>query len=425
MRQYIHIAYAAAAIIALAGCQKDDPFAFNAGEGALNCESLTVDYVNSQNPSRATGVNIADFDVNFINTASGQTVRSFKYHQMPELVALPKGEYRVEASYGDNPVAEWEAPYYLGNSTFSIETNKITDNVDPVECKLSNMRISVKLDDMGLGILDDDAKVIVEAGKEGWLTYDKTTTGKSGYFRYVEGSTTITATFSGTVNGNFIESVSRTYDNASAGNHYSINFTVTTPDNVEPGDIEINGTLLRVDATVTVTNQNETINPGEPDPSTEDNMRPADGDDNKDTPDPTPDEPSDALPEVKAGEGGLTLGASNIAANLTACKFSVISHHEDGFTGFTVDIESPSLTPEELATVGLASHLDLIEPGDLAEPLSNLGFPVNIAGWKKADFDITAFLDLLAALGPGEHKFIIKVTDGNGTTEEWFSLVIQ
>lgn len=430
MKPYIYSILVAAALTSLCACEKENTFVFGQDEGRLDCKSLKVDYANRENTVRSRAVELGEFTVNFINTTTGESVRSFTYSEMPEVVALPVGNYRAEASYGDNPVAEWEAPYYLGNSTFEIEANKITENVETINCRLSNIKVTIEFNDEGSGKIGDDAQVVVSAGEDGSLTFTKTgeNAGKVGYFQYVEGSTTLTAVFSGTVDGKYVEGETKAYDTAKAGNHYKINFSVHSADNTEPG--YVSGTV-NVDGTVIIIDQNETVDPNDTEIDyEEDDMRPVDNTnqgsgDEPGNDEPGNDEPQKDTPVVTAGEGGLKIGASNKVSNLTACKFSVTSSHEDGFTGFTVDIESPSLTPEELATVGLASHLDLINPGNLAEPLGNLGFPINIAGWKKADFDITAFLGLLGALGAGEHKFILTVTDGNGTSTAWFSLIIE
>lgn len=426
MKPNINTILAAAALIALSACEKDNPFNTGTGEGRLDCKSLKVDYANRENTVRSRAVELGDFTVAFVNTETGETARTFKYSEMPEVVALPIGSYRAEASYGDNPIAEWEAPYYLGNTTFDIEANKITDIEEPISCRLSNIKVTINFNDEGSGKIGDDAIVVVSAGQEGSLTFTKGEE-RSGYFQYVEGSTTLTATFSGTVDGKYVEGETKAYDNATAGNHYKVNFSVHSADNTEPGGVS---GAINVDGTVTIIDQNETVDPNDTDRDYEtDDMRPVEnpdqGGDDPGNDNPGNDDPKKDTPVVTAGDGGLRIGASNKVSDLTACKFTVTSSHEDGFTGFTVDIESPSLTPEELATVGLASHLDLIEPGELAEPLGNLGFPINIAGWNKADFDITAFLGLLSALGAGEHKFVLTVTDGNGTTTEWFSLIIE
>lgn len=48
--------------------------------------------------------------------------------------------------------------------------------------------------------------------------------------------------------------------------------------------------------------------------------------------------------------------------------------------------------------------------------LTGLGLPVNVAGQKDVEFDISGFLFLMGALGECEHHFVLTVTDANGTT---------
>ncbi|MBD5263828.1 MAG: DUF4493 domain-containing protein, partial [Bacteroides sp.] len=146
MRHNIYSILLAAASLALAGCDKESSFNMNPGEGQLNCRSFTVDYINN-NPSvrssNSSEVELGDFTVDFVNTATNDTVRTFKYSEMPEIVSLPQGSYKALASYGENPIAEWNAPYYLGDTEFEIQAGQVTDNVDPVECVLSNIRVRV------------------------------------------------------------------------------------------------------------------------------------------------------------------------------------------------------------------------------------------------------------------------------------------
>lgn len=274
MRHTINSALlAAAALTALSGCDKENINWGSSGEGRLDCSSLTVDYINSGRHTRAD-VDINKFDVKFVNTESGSTVRSYKYAEMPDIVVLPAGSYRAVASLGDNPVAEWDAPYYLGETTFSITAGQITDDIDPIECELKNMRISVNISDMDLGMLGSDVTVKVEAGKNGTMIFDKTTEGKSCYFRYDEGSTTITATLSGTIDGTYRTLEPRIYTNAAPGNSYAINFTVNKPDNAEPGNIGTDG--ITVDTTIEIRDENHVIDLTNPDAGViTDDMRPA------------------------------------------------------------------------------------------------------------------------------------------------------
>ena len=99
---------------------------------------------------------------------------------------------------------------------------------------------------------------------------------------------------------------------------------------------------------------------------------------------------------------------------------------ETGITAFTVDIKSDTLTPEVLSGVGLTDHLDLVNPGAYAEALSGLGFPVNVGGMKDVpEFDISGLVPLLGALGSGDHRFILTVSDAGGTTVETLYFVTK
>lgn len=86
-----------------------------------------------------------------------------------------------------------------------------------------------------------------------------------------------------------------------------------------------------------------------------------------------------------------------------------------------VKIISATLTPEELAGVGLAGEFSLVNDTQFFESLKNLGFPVGdeVAGKTELNLSITNFLGVLNMLGAGEHSFEISVTDaeGNNTTK--------
>ena len=77
--------------------------------------------------------------------------------------------------------------------------------------------------------------------------------------------------------------------------------------------------------------------------------------------------------------------------------------------------------------MGLASHLDLVNPGDLKTAIEGLGFPTgsNVLNQPKVTFDISDFMPLLGLLGAGTHNFIIKATDAQGTTTETLILVTE
>lgn len=84
----------------------------------------------------------------------------------------------------------------------------------------------------------------------------------------------------------------------------------------------------------------------------------------------------------------------------------------------SVEIISATLTPEELAGVGLSSKFSLINDTQYFDSLKNLGFPVGdeVAGQTELQLSITNFLGVLNMLGAGEHSFQITVVDTEGNT---------
>lgn len=264
---------AAAAVLAMTACEKENVFDVNSEEGMLNCESLNVDYSNGNNPTRATtanGVSVDDFTVDIIKEGEDTPHISYKYSKMPDVVTLPVGNYKVQAHYGEEQDAAWDNPCYFGEieEDVVIKAGEITSASQVITCSLSNIKISVNVDDLGLGIVTD-FNVDLKVGNS-TLIYTNAEKGKIAYFRYIAGSNTIAAEFTGTVDGSEITTpIVINYENAAPGNAYSVNFTVTKPENGNPGTIG-GGTGLNIDGTVTIKNETHTANPDEPNESIKD-----------------------------------------------------------------------------------------------------------------------------------------------------------
>lgn len=88
---------------------------------------------------------------------------------------------------------------------------------------------------------------------------------------------------------------------------------------------------------------------------------------------------------------------------------------------FNVEIVSETLNADQLSSVGLTSKFSLVNSTEYFEKLAGLGFPIGdeVAGKSELDLSISNFLSLLAMLGPGDHDFVMSVTDveGNNTTK--------
>lgn len=435
--KYTYLTLALAA--AFASCSSEQPFTEERldGEGRLLTSAIAVELKSEEKLVRASAApDVNDFTVEFLNTGNLDTpVVSYRYGEMPEVVTLPVGDYIARAYFGgeygaDGSTAAFSAPYYKGESVqFSIEENKITDNIGTVECSLANVKVTILFDENLVKVMSEDSKVTVNVGEKGTLSFTKNTD-ESGYFHYDEGSNTISAIFSGIVDGDDTTE-SKSYNNVQPGNHYRITFKLHSVDPNEPGEITPGapGDEIKIDATVQLEDlTGEGTNAGDPsddDIYMVDDRYPSEGD-----PEPGPDDPGNNPDNPDTPESGPTVtpyrpdGASGTMVDLDkvnnadglVCALRIESQAEGGFTEFTVDIESEQLSAAELEGIGLAQHLDLADtPDNLAGGLSGLGFPTNVKGMSSVEFNITGFMPMLCALGSGVHTFVLKISDASGT----------
>lgn len=250
---------AASALIALCSCEKDNPFAYDKGNGQLNLDALKVEYSAATQNVRASEISesflkpsIADFTVRI----SGAENKEYSYSAMPELVYLPQGSYTVEAYYGEDQDAAFNSPYFYGKGTnpFEIIADKITKYDETVVCRLSNVLVSI--DFSKVGVACTDLNVAVKAGEAGTeLNFTDKATDQVGCFRYVEGSNTLIATFSGKINGTEFSQV-KTFEDVARGNHYKISFTIIVPidsDTLVAGDITIDTRVESEDKNIEIT----------------------------------------------------------------------------------------------------------------------------------------------------------------------------
>lgn len=413
----------------MTGCANEAPFtepsATVTGKLMTRCLAPKLGNTMGNEMSTRAGVpSVDDFWV--VITREGQQKEASSegsveclYSDLPEVLTLPVGDYNVSAHHGENPDFDWESPFYYGESAFGIDANKITDDVDPIIAKLSNIRVTITFHPSLLSAMSDGV-VEVNAGSSGKATFSPSET-RSAYFKYVDQSQTLVATFTGTVEGeSVVESIA--YDNVAPGNHYKITFRVRGIEDDNPGTV--NGGVT-VDTTVEQNDLDRTIDGESDEPLNPDDYddRPVQGGDGdpSNPDDPTPDLPKPYATALEpsgdyAGFDMINLNVVNEVTDHLYCAWKVISEAEGGFTTFTVDINSNTLTPEELDGVGLTDHLDLINPGEFKEALEGLGFPTEIGGWTEAEFNITGFLSLMAVLGSGTHEFKMTVSDANGTS---------
>lgn len=407
--------------LAFGSCSKDNPFGDEpvAQTGRLLTTSLSVSLETNGGPRdlrtglRKAAPAPAEFTVDFIK--DGEVVSTYKYADMPEIVVLPVGNYVAKAYHGENLDAAWEAPYYEGVSQeFEIIADDITDDVQPIVCKLQNVRVSVNFEQKLRDVMGDDCKVTVVVGDKGTLDFTVADVDRSGYFAFVEDSHTLAATFNGTVDGAYTTET-KSYDNVQPATHYSITFRLHDAGEEDPGQIGGDDIII-VDAEVESTDMNRDVTTG--DVTLTDDRRPQEG---EEKPDPTPSEPDDpsAPAPVIAVESPYTLDKENDLIDGTPLVITVSSSAQGGITGFLVQIISDTLTPEVLEDVNLTDKLDLVNPGQYEQGLTELSLPVKdqVEGASKVNFVISDdFITLMKLLGEGRHQFVLTVTDANGTT---------
>ena len=424
-----------------AGCEKEEPFKeISEEEGQISKTALGIDLRDDELlQTRADAdVNLDDFKITFTKVGSSTAAAVYRFGDMPDVITLAKGTYTAKAEYGDDVIADWNSPFYAGESeTFTIEPGKITDDIGDIICRMENVKVSIAFAPILTEKMSEDSYVevrVCQTGNEAasnYLRFNKNDQlrGNAGHFHHEEG-VSLVATFRGLVEG-LETTMTKTYAQIQKGCHYKITFKLNTQDSEHRGDVTGG---LSVDASVTVTDVERNVDIDDDD-ILDDNERPKEEDDEPENPVgpgtwsgpfPTADAPLKlpAQSEWTPVNGKLQLTCKHtVDMNEEKSKNIVLNILSDfGFNEFYADIESPALTPDELAGVGLSSHLDLVKEeinkdGDsIWEILSGLGLPTNVKGSNSVKFDISGFMDLLGAIAESgsQHKFIIHAKDGKG-----------
>lgn len=425
------IAIAAASLLGFASCSDNwTPGEESTGKGQAKMSG--VDVVNSENVISRAGVDVSNFIVKVVNS-DGAVVNEWKYAEMPEILTLDVADnYQVDVMSHVEESAAWDAPLFKGSSEkFSIKENDITE-IGVVKCKLSNIKVSIKYSEDLRAAMGSDCKVTVIANDEGRLVYTPDET-RAGYFKALEGSSTLVATFEGTVNGNY-ETITRPFKDVEAGQHRIITYSLkagnpTIPD--ETGSIDPEGGIT-VDSSTVDESVEGNVNPG--DEEIIDGDRPGQEDpENPENPD-NPEKPDEPVPgnnfDITASwiAGGVDL-SSVVSTPEENGTYEVTIKSANPLSNLIVKIESESLNDEMLQGVGLAAEFDLANPivnidgenVDLTDALSgSFGFPVRgqVTGQKEVLFNITPFVPLLN-IYPGElHVFRLTIKDQSGNTTE-------
>lgn len=488
---YNILAAGALSLMILNSCDEPyQPFEETKAEGQLSTKDFVLKVV--ENTTRAV-TDVNEFTVKVVDIVK-KAEQSWKYSEMPGVITLPVGNYRIEAYNEEVQDAAWDAPYYYKDTTITITKDKL-ESLGAMKCALCNVKVSVSYEPKLLSLLGDDATVTakLEDAPEKSLVYTlEQVKGKiPGYFKYEENAKTLVLEFTGTVKGSAVKAY-KVSTEVNPGEHHVVTFSLKdTPD--IPGESGyISNTGSSINSTVTVEDVNGNVNPGN-DPleayevlTVSKNkvslkadggeaeitvsakgrngwyitgapewltVTPSSGSAGQETAtdnivvfkaDANPDnntrtatlnvrmaritktvtvtqtgnggvEPSEDMPTITSEtiELDTPIDITNVTLNANKMPFNVKMTAPNGFKNIFVTIDSPTLTKEELVSMGLDSNFDLAHPGDIEEGLHSLGFPVGdeVLGKTETSFDITDFVPLIPKLGNGRSVFEITVVD--------------
>lgn len=398
------------------------------GSGEFSKNSILLDVRDDSEtiynaPSTRAGSELDDFKILFFKNNGTAPEKSYIYSEMPDVVTLPVGRYKVTATKGTDVEADWESPYYVGESdAFYIMRDTITTDVNPIVCRLQNVKVTVEFDPMLAGNMSADSYVEVRVGDNAGLQYTKDKEGVAGHFKHTDGVSMV-ASFNGEVEG--VKTIeNKSFEEVKKGHHYKIRFKLHSQgdDHYGETDAEVN-----VDASVTTVDLEHNIVINE-DQDLGDSERPKEDGNEPQQPD-QPDQPGDqsaptidAMAQSDSSIPEIELGKENVIEDGMECVLLIKSTADSGFTKFECKIDSETL---DVTEVGLSNPLDLINPGNNEDALIGLGLLKEgqvVKGSKEMKFDLTSFLPLITALGPGVHNFVLTVADDNGETVKTLTL---
>ena len=390
-----------------------------AGQGGLELGSLSIEVNNSETVITRASVDVNDFIVTVIDTKTESTKGPWKYGEMPEILTLPVGDYKVTVESHKINKAEWDKPYYLGSEPFKIESGKIT-KIGDVIAKFSSLKVTIKFSDELKKNLGDDAQVSVKGTNGAELVYTPKET-RAGYFA-LDGSTTFAAHFSGSVNG-VATTYQTAFNNVEAGQHHILTYGVKVGPEIPEQEGQIDQPSIEMDVDYEIADD---INS-----STQIDDDLLDSSDRPGIDEQKPDEPGTEEPgeDDPKDDKAIIFEAYN-SPKLSIDKVNKIDAESSkefgnaiirilcaaGIKDFEVEISSTDndLFMPAIVSMGL-DKFNLTNPDSKTiENLTKLELPYgdDVINKTTLDFNITPFISLLGKFS-GIHTFSMKVTDNN------------
>ena len=399
-----------------------------ANKGKLSIEALTLDCrIDESDPdvgllskkSTRGEVAVDNFDCSIINEEN-EVVLSFKFGERPtEAIELETGDYIFKIVSGEVPNAAWDTPVYGATKAFKIVRNETT-TISEIVCSLMQIKVSVSYSEDLLERLGKQTITTVSVGQNS-LEY-ALTENRAGFFLAPNASNTINLCIKGTYaadkqNFKAIE-MNKEVLNVKVGQHSKIHFYI---EHAAEGNINV-GVTIRDWVTDEIVPCNVADKVVEEEWT--DGGNNGDNEGGNDDPESTVEDPSIVWDGHDISQREQIVSGLDVDLLISASK---------GIKEFYVKIESASLTPVELAGVGLCDILNLCYPNqsydsnnpgvfiDVEEPLRGLGFAVaeDVVNKNFVKLSITQFMSVLMAVSGTDlkhHDFVLTVVDNEGNT---------
>ena len=163
----------------ISSCQKETLEALNGDEGYISLK-INDDIV----PITVPGVKGAEalvpvYTIDIIDS-KGATAATYPDHtELPDKIKVKAGTYTVRATSGKDTDAEFDSPYYKGETSVKVEAG--ADNPASITCTLANVKVSVSYTDV---IKENFTSYIVTVSNDqnGTLIFDENEA-QAGFFK--------------------------------------------------------------------------------------------------------------------------------------------------------------------------------------------------------------------------------------------------